>query len=75
MDISIKLYERPTRFGNPIVEKINQIISSLTGVWFTEDTYKDLMFQDLLCAESDGSYILYSLYKCRGLNFYIINGH
>lgn len=58
MDYTINLYERPTRFGNPVVQKINQIISSLTGVWFTEDvaedTLKDLNFQDLLCAESDG---------------------
>jgi ribosomal protein S18 acetylase RimI-like enzyme len=58
MDFSINFYERPTRFGNPIVQKINQIITSLTGVWFTEDvaedTCKDLIFQDLLCAESFG---------------------
>jgi ribosomal protein S18 acetylase RimI-like enzyme len=58
MDFLINLYERPARIGNPIVQKINQIISSLTGVWFTEDvaedTCKDLIFQDLLCTESDG---------------------
>lgn len=58
MHFSIKLYERPARFSNPIVQNVNQIISSLTGVWFTEDvaedTFKDLVFQDLLCAEIDG---------------------
>jgi len=66
MDFSINLYERPTRFGNPIVQKINLIISSLTGVWFTEDvaedTCKDLIFQDVLCAESDGQVISFIVF-------------
>ncbi|NHN31462.1 GNAT family N-acetyltransferase [Paenibacillus agricola] len=68
MNLSINLYERPNRFGDPITQKINQLINSLTGIWFTEDvaaeTCKDLMFQDLLCAESDGQVTSFLVFTC-----------
>ncbi|WNQ10690.1 GNAT family N-acetyltransferase [Paenibacillus aurantius] len=58
MDFSINLYERPARSGHPVVHKITTLIHSLTGEWFTEDVgqdaCKDLMFQNVLCAERDG---------------------
>ncbi|MGM0885020.1 MAG: GNAT family N-acetyltransferase [Bacillota bacterium] len=67
MDCVIKMYERPSKSEDPVVEQINQLIISLTGVWFTndvaEDTLKDLFFQDVLCAEVEGrvtSFIIFT---------------
>lgn len=74
MDFSINLYERPARSGNSIILKINQIISSSTGSWFTEDvvedTQKDLIFQDLFCIErNDGQVLSFLIIRVQKAQF------
>ena len=58
MDTAIKIYERPSKSGDPVVEQIDQLILSLTGEWFTYDVAgdasRDLFFQDVMCLESEG---------------------
>jgi GNAT superfamily N-acetyltransferase len=66
MGFSINIYERPNRLGNPVVEQIEQIIYSLTGVWFTEDvaeeSLRDLRFQDLMCVEVEGQVVSFIIF-------------
>lgn len=53
--MKLKLYRRPDRL---IVEEVIGVIHSLQPEWFTEDvpedTRRDLLFQDVICAEVDG---------------------
>ena len=57
----IKLFDRPGVANNYAVEQIVSIAKSLVGEWFTADVpagiAKDLLFQDALCLEINGSIV------------------
>lgn len=56
---SITHYQRPCPSNQAVVEQLVRITHDLTGDWFTDDVPeylpRDLMYQDALCLEVDGT--------------------